>query len=71
MTKEERAYNYAASKKATKYTVGEIAKHYNDGYSDGYKDAIEKVCEFMQSCDVVSGEKCNYDNFIKFMKKQQ
>jgi hypothetical protein len=34
---------------------------------------IGKFCEFMQSCEgyVVSGEKCNYDNFIKFMEEQQ
>ena len=40
MTREERAYNYAANKKATKFTVGEIAKHYNGGYSDGCKDTL-------------------------------
>lgn len=30
---------------------------------------INKFCEFMQSCEgyVVSGEKCNYDNFMKFI----
>ena len=34
---------------------------------------IDKFCEFMQSCEgyVVCGEKCNYDNFIKFMEEQQ
>ena len=34
---------------------------------------IDKFCEFMQSCEgyVVSGEKCNYDNFMKFMEEQQ
>ena len=34
---------------------------------------IGKFCEFMQSCEryVVSGEKCNYDNFMKFMEEQQ
>lgn len=44
-----------------------------DAYKQGYKDAIEKACEFMQSCEgyVVSGNKCNYDNFIKYMEEQQ
>lgn len=34
---------------------------------------IDKFCEFMQSCEgyVVSGKKCNYDNFMKFMEEQQ
>ena len=69
MTREERAYNYASKKNPSKFTVGEIAKHYDDGYADGYKDAIDKACEFMESCVgyVVSGEKCNYENFIKYM----
>ena len=42
-----------------------------DAYKQGYKDAIDKVCEFMQSCEgyVVSGEKCNYENFIKYMEE--
>lgn len=33
---------------------------------------IDKFCEFMQSCEgyVVSGEKCNYENFMKFMNAQ-
>lgn len=44
-----------------------------DAYKQGYNDAIEKFCEFMQSCEgyVVSGNKCNYDNFIKYMEEQQ
>ena len=44
-----------------------------DAYEQGYKDAIERFCEFMQSCIgyVVSGEKCNYDTFMKFMEGQQ
>ena len=49
MTREERAYNYAANKKATKFTVCEIAKHYNDGYSDGYKDAVDKAYEWLNA----------------------
>lgn len=63
MTREERAYNYAANKKATKFTVCEIAKHYNDGYSDGYKDAVDKACEWL---------KCNFnmpDDFESHFRK--
>ena len=40
MTKEERAYNYASTRKATKFQVGEIAKFYNDGYEQAEKDII-------------------------------
>ena len=38
MTNEERAYNYASTRKATKLQVGEIAKFYNDGYEQAEKD---------------------------------
>ena len=38
MTKEERAYNYASTRKATRFQVGEIAKFYNDGYEQAEKD---------------------------------
>lgn len=38
MTKEERAYNYASTQKCTKLQVGEIAKHYNNGYEQAEKD---------------------------------
>lgn len=43
------------------------------GWELGWQDAIDKVCEFMQSCEgyVVSGNKCNYENFIKYMEEQQ
>jgi hypothetical protein len=44
MTREERAYNYASKKNPTKFTVGEIAKHYDDGY----QDAISKACEWLE-----------------------
>ena len=40
MTKEERAYNYASTRKATKLQVGEIAKFYNDGYEQAEKDML-------------------------------
>ena len=48
MTKEERAYNYASTRKATKFQVGEIAKFYNDGYEQAEKDIsalIESIIE--------------------------
>ena len=40
MTKEERAYNYASTRKATKFQVGEIAKFYNDGYEQAERNII-------------------------------
>jgi hypothetical protein len=43
MTKEERAYNYASTRKATKFKVGEIAKFYNDGYEQAEKDIISLI----------------------------
>lgn len=66
MTAEERAYNYASKKNPTKFTVGEIAKHYNDGY----QDAISKACEWLENWNAyrvcVEGQK---DWFIKQFKK--
>ena len=47
MTREERAYYYASKKNPSKFTVGEIAKHYDDGYVDGQKDVIDKACEWI------------------------
>lgn len=41
MTQEERAYNYASTQKPTKLQVGEIAKHYNNGYNQAMKDFLE------------------------------
>ena len=49
MTREERAYNYASKKNPSKFTVGEISKHYDDGYTDGYNDAIKKACEWLKA----------------------
>ena len=49
MTREERAYNYASKKNPSKFTVGEIAKHYDDGYADGYKDAIDNACKRLEN----------------------
>ena len=47
MTTEERAYNYASTQKPTKLQVGEIAKHYNNGYQQAFKDFLEKAEEFL------------------------
>ena len=49
MTREERAYHYASKKNPSKFTVGEIAKHYDDGYVDGQKDTIDKACEWLNN----------------------
>lgn len=43
MTKEERAYNYASTRKATKFQVGEIAKFYNDGYEQAEKNILSTI----------------------------
>ena len=43
MTKEERAYNYASTRKATKFQVGAIAKFYNDGYEQAEKDILSTI----------------------------
>lgn len=48
MTREERAYYYASKKNPSKFTVSEIAKHYDDGYVDGQKDTINKACEWLK-----------------------
>ena len=47
MTAEERAYNYASTQKPTKLQVGEIAKHYNEGYNQATQDIMEKAEEFL------------------------
>lgn len=46
MTNEERAYNYASTQKCTKLRVGEIAKHYNNGYKQAMRDFLEKAEKF-------------------------
>jgi len=72
MTYEERAYNYASKKSPSKFTVGEIAKHYNDGYIDGYKDAVNKACEWLDNNLPLYWGQVNADNtdgFIRMFKK--
>jgi hypothetical protein len=65
MTAEERAYNYASTQKPTKLQVGEIAKHYNNGYNQAFQDFLEKACvSFCKQCpwrckyDITQGEYC-------------
>lgn len=49
MTAEERAFNYASTQKPTKLQVGEIAKHYDNGYQQALKDFMEKACTFLKN----------------------
>lgn len=53
MTKEERAYNYTSTCKATKLQVGEIAKHYNNGYEQAEKNFLALVKQYIEK-----GERC-------------
>lgn len=43
MTTEERAFNYASTQKCTKLQVGEIAKHYNNGYQQALRDIQDQA----------------------------
>lgn len=69
---ESTGYYNALDEIATFLNTLEV-KDANDAYKQGYNDAIDKFCKFMQNCEgyVVSGNKCNYDNFIKYMEEQQ
>lgn len=49
MTAEERAFNYASTQKPTKLQVGEIAKHYNNGYQQAMQDFMKKAEEFLKN----------------------
>ena len=69
MTREERAYNYASKKNPSKFTVSEIAKHYDDGYADGYKDAIDKACEWLKKSTILA--ETTIERFKKAMEEQQ
>lgn len=72
MTQEERAYNYASKKNPSKFTVGEIAKHYGDGYADGYKDAVDKACEWLRRTQPqVILPDTTIERFKKYMEEQQ
>ena len=79
MTREERAYNYASKKKPSKFTVGEIAKHNDDGYSDGKKEVINKACEWLNNAlytridgaehYVASKNKITLEEFVNNIRK--
>lgn len=74
MTREERAYHYASKKNPSKFTVGEIAKHYDDGYVDGQKDVIDKACEWLEEnvndwIDMPYDQEAFIDVFKKAMEK--
>ena len=49
MTAEERAFNYASTQKPTKLQVGEIAKHYNNGYQQAMQDFMKKAESFIEN----------------------
>lgn len=81
MTREEQielaSYNFTGEYHNTEFHEGvKWADEHPDFYSVTRKAIekereymIDKFCEFMQSCEghVVGGEKCNYDNFMKFI----
>lgn len=77
MTAEERAFNYASTQKCTKLQVGEIVKHYNNGYNQAVQDFLERAERFMKDYLLVSDlEKHEYfcmteenkSNFIENFK---
>ena len=55
MTEEERAFNYASTRKASKFQVGEIAKYYNNGYHQAEKD-LELTWEDIQNIRFIIAE---------------
>lgn len=85
MTREEQielaSYNFTGEYHNTEFLEGaKWADEHPDLYSVTRKAAerereymIDKICEFMQSCEgyIVSGEKCNYNNFMKFLEEKQ
>jgi hypothetical protein len=78
MTREERAYYYASKKNPYKFTIGEIAKHYDDGYQDAVEKAIEHiknhwneilVYDYNQFGGCTYNMKKTLDNFRKAMEE--
>ena len=69
MTAEERAFNYASTQKPTKLQVGEIAKHYNNGYQQAIKNFMEKAEDAisMIGCHYV-GEDYSFDQIWEQFK---
>ena len=73
MTKEERAYNYASTRKATKLQVGEIAKFYNDGYVQAEKDILtiikSRVSEILGDAQPRPALRAELEELINRIKK--
>lgn len=74
MTKEERAYNYASTRKATKLQVGEIAKFYNDGYVQAEKDILtiikSRVSEILGDAQPKPALRAELEELIKQIKDE-
>ena len=79
MTKEERAYNYASTRKTTKFQVGEITKFYNDGYEQAEKELaltwedmrkIHEICEDVWEPNV-EDEKPIYEEVLRRFNEQR
>lgn len=78
MTAEERAYNYASTRKASKFQVGEIAKFYNDGYHQAEKDLeltwedIELIVNIDKDTDneeSIIGVRSNEEHYQEVLKR--
>lgn len=73
MTAEERAYNYASTQKPTKLQVGEIAKHYNNGYNQAMQDLLKKACEWLEENAIlrlVHDDEAFVEKFKNYMKNE-
>ena len=65
MTAEERAFNYASTQKPTKLQVGEIAKHYNNGYQQASQDFLEKAMDYFKEKPIHHFWVENFRNYMK------
>lgn len=64
MTVEEIAYNYASTQKPTKLQVGEITKHYNNGYNQALQDFMEKAEEFFYEQFNIHPHDCHVVQYV-------
>lgn len=79
MTRAEKAGLEAYPENRDYSTLADVMYDYNagkrrifiEGYEKGYEEAVKTACEFLQSCVgyVVNGQKCNYENFMKFIEE--
>ena len=73
MTKVERAYNYASTRKATRFQVGEIAKFYNDGYVQAEKDILSliesRISEILGDAQPKPALRAELEELIKRIKE--